>query len=77
MVATRPASAAAVSNSSPRQPDSSAWTPSRVVVGAEQLQHAVAVMREVGMQADVATVAGAIEPGDGVPGALGRPGTRM
>ena len=37
------------------------------IVAAEQLQHAVAVMREIGVQPHPAPVAAAIEPGDLVP----------
>ena len=67
IVTTSPASAAAVSNASPCQPSSARCTASRVIVAAEQLQHAVAVMREVGVQPHPAPVAAAVEPGDLVP----------
>ena len=59
--------AAAVSNVSACQPSSARCTASREYVAAEQLQHAIAMMRKIRVQPHPTPVAAAIKSGDLVP----------
>ena len=72
MVATRPASAAAVSNSLRLPLGECCLHGLALVLAAEQLQHAIAVVREVGVEADVAVIARGVDAGDLVPHRAGR-----
>ena len=66
MLATSPALAAAVSNASASQIRQRLRHRRAIVVAAEQGQHAVAVMRKIGMDANPAAVAAAIDAVDRV-----------